>query len=132
MKMYVVHNQIAVCLVTTDRQEAEECARLKLSEKDRQETEFRPVPESAGWSTPQERLHFRSSWSGRWNKSLEVISTVEVSAGATEDDSEKGFRERWADRFEAECGDHGRANGPGLIMAARLMCPERSGWGAEE
>jgi hypothetical protein len=33
-------------------------------------------------------------------------------------------RADWAKLFDAQCGEHGRANGPGLLLAAMLIRPE--------
>lgn len=135
MKVYIVHTAVFVKLVTTDRAEAEErmISGLRYSSWEKGDpAEFRPAPGTENWDGPQENLHFISNVTGRWNRSPDVLTTVELSTGSATADPDKDFREHWADRFEEECGNHGRANGPGLIMAAHLMCPERSGWGAEQ
>jgi hypothetical protein len=41
-------------------------------------------------------------------------------------DALNDLRREWADRFEAAVGEHGRANGPGLLLAAEMIRPEKT------
>lgn len=133
MKVYVVQVGLFVHAVTTDRGEAERVTKEEgLRYTGSTVSEFRTEGGTESWDNPRENLHYRSDDTGRWNKARWTITTAELSTGTPVADPEKDFREHWADRFEEECGNHGRANGPGLIMAAHLMCPDRSGWGAEQ
>lgn len=83
MKIYVVHGSIAVDMVTTDRAEAEAAAleSIRAVVSPNTKTEFRPDTSTRGWTAPQERLYYVAPWSGRWNKSTMVISTLELSTG---------------------------------------------------